>query len=77
MRLMPGLGLFGEAAPPLRVEARFVWRLAVLFRPDLLAGARLAPPRLDVRLLVFLVGDTGGVVGGGVTPRRIIVARTD
>ena len=76
MRLMPGLGLFGEATPP-RVEARFVWRLAALFRPVFLAEARLAPPRLVVRLLVFRVGDTGGVVGSSVRPRRSIVARTD
>jgi hypothetical protein len=76
MRLMPGLGLFGEAAPP-RVAARFVWRLAALFRPAFLAEARLAPPRLVVRLLVFLVGDTGGVVGSSVRPRGRIVARTD
>lgn len=75
MRLMPGLGLLGDATPP-RVGVRFVWRLAALFRPVFLAEARLALPRLVVRLLVFRVGDTGGVVGSGVGPRRSIVART-
>ena len=78
MRLMPGLGLFGEAAPPLRVEERFAWRFAALFRPDFFAEARLAPPRLVVRLLLlFRVGDTGGVVGDGVRPRSVLATRTD
>lgn len=75
IRLIPALGLFGEAAPPLRVEERLVCRFAAPFRAVFFAEARLAPPRLEVRLLLlFRVGDTGGVVGDGMTPRRATVA---